>query len=92
MVRGGMTPENNLQVLQWILDEKFVLFGKFSPTLTQEDKNRAWKSIFEKCLALELPCAVGKQCTSIKTDFYQNQRRRTMVCILVRVFAKRKKV
>ena len=40
--------QKNIHLLTLILDHKNILFGAFSATLTQEDKNRAWEEILNE--------------------------------------------
>lgn len=67
------TNEAKLYVLNKILAKKHILFGKFSNTLTKNDKVSAWKEIFEQCQCLN--CFEGKDYTYIRDVFYHNLKK-----------------
>ena len=49
MSRDFMTP-HRINFLQKVMINKEKLFGKFSSTTTQQEKDAIWKSILESCV------------------------------------------
>ena len=50
-----MTPAQKLWLAVKIQENKVLLFEKFNPKLTLEDKTAKWMEIFEECKAQGLP-------------------------------------
>lgn len=69
-----------LCVLDSIREQKEVLFGPFSATLTKEKRNKAWTSIGEYAKSIgALPN--GKDSLYVRDVWWPNVRKMSMVCI-----------
>lgn len=67
-----------ISVLKAIENEKDILFGQFSSTLTKQDKDKAWEKIFEIAKhVMELDDT--KKCQYLRDVMWQNWRRSAMV-------------
>jgi len=50
-----LTYEQKLAIARWILEEKNILFGALSGTVTNLLKTTTWQKIFDKCIANGFP-------------------------------------
>ncbi len=72
---GEIALESKVQLLQWIFEEKEMLFGKFSTTVDKELKDKTWKKIFEKCKATGITWVVGHDWKYFHDTVWQNLKR-----------------
>lgn len=69
-----------LCVLDTIRENKDVLFGQFSATLTKEMRNKAWTNIGEYAKSIGA-LASDKEPLYIRDVWWPNVRKTSMVCI-----------
>lgn len=69
---------SKITVLRAMEDQKDILFGQFSSTLSKQDKDRAWEEIFEKAKEV-LKLDDKKNCQYFRDVMWQNWRRSALV-------------
>lgn len=80
MEGARMAKDLKSAMLQKIKENKDILFGQFSDTLTKKDKSEGWKEMFEFAISIG---AVKKErgWEYVRDTFWPNLRRATMVSI-----------
>lgn len=67
-----------ISFLRKILENKDILFGKFSGSLTQNDKQKKWEEIREFAVSIGL-ITNDKNYTFVRNNTWGNIRKATMV-------------
>ena len=65
-------------ILTMIRDNKELLFGKFSNTVSHAVKEEKWEEILSSAIAMNL-VGSDKKCSDLRNVTWQNWRRSTMV-------------
>lgn len=76
--------DNKIVLLKIIQDNKDVLFGKFSSTLSHEDKANKWKDITEQCISMGI-INKDRDWKYVRDTTWQNWRKRTMVISVLNI-------
>jgi hypothetical protein len=71
--------DDKITILKLINDNKEILFGKFSSSLTHEIKTKKWMEITEKAKAIGI---YEKDWKYLRDTTWQNWRKRTIVSII----------
>ena len=52
---SSLTVDQKLKLATLVKDNKDVLFGKYSPTITKVGKHKAWEEIYGEMIAVGAP-------------------------------------
>uniref|UniRef100_A0A914WBC0 Regulatory protein zeste n=1 Tax=Plectus sambesii TaxID=2011161 RepID=A0A914WBC0_9BILA len=79
-VKQGVLQEK-LEFLRKVLENKDVLFGSFSPTLSAKDKEATWRRVRDELLAAGSNLASANDWKALSNTVWQNARRSTIAKI-----------
>lgn len=77
------TAEQKIFILEKINERKKVLFGSFNGSVSLSDKKRCWQEIYDAGASIGIPFPPKTSYQHIRDVFWPNQRRTTMVLILI---------
>ena len=80
MAKSRISEDEKVATLSLIRDNKDLLFGAFSNTITYEIKENKWKSIYDELKSIGFLAHI-KDYKHLRDVMWQNWKRRTIVSI-----------
>jgi len=78
--------EVKLAVLQQIFEKKDILFGQFSSTLTDQDKQREWEEVTKTAKSLGA-CEATRNYKFVRDKLYGSWKGKTMVSLAINYYS-----
>ncbi len=77
---------DKLFVLSKIEEKKNLLFAKHSPTVTEKDKESAWRDILNECVAAGVDCLRNEKWEDLRDVTWQNWKRTAKVFLNLYIY------